>query len=162
VRAFVSSWKPKYKIETLIRHYAANATSGEVATEVFAIFKSDKKNFLQPLDKYLARENLAVFIRLYLLAQKEMPLYTPEIIDDFRIAVNNDKTIDENFISSEIEKIENEMFTNDYFRLAAEQFKKDTERFSERFPEEEITMISGFLKDFQQIKNEKGKKSGKK
>jgi len=162
VLASVSSWKPKYKIETLIRHYAANATLGEVATEVFAIFKSDKKNFLEPLGKEEAKENLAVFIRLYLLAQKEMPLYNPEIIDDFRIAVNNDKTIDKYFISSEIEKIENEMFTNDYFRLAAGQFKKDTERFSERFPEEEITTISGFLKDFQQIKNGKGKISGKK
>ena len=162
VRAVVSSWGLKHKIECLIRHYAANATLGEVATEVFAIFKSDKKNFLEPLGKEEAKENLAVFIRLYLLAQTEMPLYNPEIIDDFRIAIDKDKTIDEDFIASEIEKSENRMFASDYFRLAAGQFKKEKEHFSEIFPEEEIATISGFLKDFQQVKDEKRTKSGKK
>lgn len=159
--ASVSSWSPRSKIESLIRHYAANAALGEIETEIFA-FKINKKNLLQPLNKYIARENLAAFIRLYLLAQREMPLYTPEIIDDFRIAIDNDKIIDEDFITSEIEKSENGMFTSDYFRLAAEQFKKEKEHFLERFPEGEITAISEFLKDFQQAKDGKGKNSGKK
>ena len=159
---FVSSWGAKYKIETLIRHYAANATLDEVATEVFAIFKSDKKNFLKPLGKEQAKEKLAVFIRLYILAQTEMPLYTPEITDDFRIAVDKDRTIDDDFIDSEITKAENGMFPSDYFLFAAEQFKKDKDPFLEKFPEDDILMISEYLKEFTKIEDEKSKKTGKK
>ena len=147
VLAFVSSWKTKYKIETLIRHYAANAKIGRVETEVFAV-KIDKKNILRPLERESAKEKLSAFIRLYLSAQTEMPLYTPDIIEDFRIAVSKDKIIDGDFITSEIEKTENGQFTSDYFLLAAEQFKKERERFLERFPETEICEISEFLKEF--------------
>ena len=34
--ASVSSWSPRSKIESLIRHYAANAALGEIETEIFA------------------------------------------------------------------------------------------------------------------------------
>lgn len=160
VLAFVSSWSPKYKIETLIRHYAANAVLDKVETEVFAL-KADKKNVLKPLDKESARENLAAFIGLYLEARTEMPLYTADIIDDFKTAVNKNKTIDGDFIVSEIEKNENGMFTSSYFLLAAEQFKKEQKQFLEKFPEGRIVTIAEFLKEFQQVKDDKGKKSGK-
>ena len=147
VLAFASSWKAKYKIETLIRHYAANATEGNVETEVFAV-KIDSKNILKPLDKESAREKLAVFINLYLLAETEMPLYTPEIINDFRIAAGKKRIIDSTFIASEIEKAEKGQFTGEYFLFAAEQFKKDKVSFLEKFPEAEICEISEFLKEF--------------
>lgn len=150
-----SKWDAKQKVQSLIRHFAMNASGTYLDTYVYTLNQSKKvcRYTLEKTDAKTAEESLAVFVELWKKGLYEMPLYNS------KITAAADKIEDFN-LESEIEKETKDKFASPYFLLMAEQFNRQKERFLPEFPLGEIEKITEFIKLF---KNEKqsGKSSTK-
>ena len=145
VAVVFSTWEMKYKIQSLIKHFAMNAVGTSIDTQIYTLNqKKEVRSYtLEKTDEKTARENLAVFVELWKKGLKEMPLYNHKVTGG---------TGTEEDLLSEIEKAEKDKFVSPYFLLAAEQFRQRKERFLPEFPFKEMKKITDLTKLF---KNER-------
>ena len=153
-----SKFKAKYKIEALIRHLAANAGGIEADTDFICI---EKKCLLERMSAEDAKYFLSHFLKLRQSAKNGMPLFDPELIEEFRKPVAEagcgNMSIDAvretvvSFFEKKLHDRNNPFFTQAKETiLAAEQFLDpgSTERFLEIFPAGEVQEAAWLLERF--------------
>ncbi|MBO4699265.1 exodeoxyribonuclease V subunit gamma [bacterium] len=145
----LSSFDTKYKILSIIRHFAMNAAGIRLDTHVYALNSKEIRQYiLEQTDVKTAKERLSVFVELWKKGRKSMPLYNGKILEIMGKAA---KTVNFN-LESAIEEAGKDKFVSPYFLLMREQFKLQKERFLAEFPTDEIQAVINFTK---LLKNEK-------
>lgn len=166
IQAFHSKNSPKYRIEAVIRHLAANAADLNLDTD-FSINDKDSVMacILPNLQQNEAKADLFFFMKLWKSAKSSMPLFEPEIIESFRQemfrtkAARNvgGKDITDEFVRKTVisffekkwlDRNSEYSFIYQEHLLAAEQFLQRKERFLSEFPSEEIQEICRLLEKF--------------
>ena len=161
-----AKYKVKYRIEAMILHLAANAAGMQLDTFLFC---ADGKNSLKSLPQCEAKFHLTWFLKLWKLAKGSMPLFDPDMIEDFRKQIFPNKAAREaggedlsddvvrskaaSFLEEKwLKRKDEHSFPSQGLLLAAEQFLRQKERFLSDFPVTEVLEISRLLEKLYPLK----------
>ena len=142
--------KAKYKIEAMIRHIAANAAGINVDTHLHFV---ENKNFCltKLLSEDIAKNDLAVFLKLWKFGKSTMPLFDPALLEKFADSVSAADARDLVFSFFEekwLKRNDEHSFVSQEFLVATEQFLQRKERFLNEFPVEEVLEVGKLWNEF--------------